>query len=334
MAITFESIKDPYGLGAAGDALGSAFMKKSMMELQQRQQKESEDRQKEEQKKVSGALGQTLQEFMPTQEGESWDQNRVASFMSKALESGASMNDIINTVKLFQSQQKQATPVQTPFAKEMAKTNVGLIKSLGEQGRKAKELLGTWDELDSAIVDPSRFENFALRGLKQLPGASSQYSASDNTISAYGKEIISNFTNMKNLRLTDAKLKWLEGIAPAPWKSMEANKEASAYFKRVAQIQNAYGDIASNMANAYTEAGLDIPTNFEKLLEDAVEPLRKEIDAMYKSRPKESGAESAPVELGSTFNKMPNPKDYEGAEITDSKGNRYVSTGTKWRKVK
>jgi len=43
MAITFESIRDPYGLGAAGNALGGAFMQKSMMGLQKKQ--ETEERQ-------------------------------------------------------------------------------------------------------------------------------------------------------------------------------------------------------------------------------------------------------------------------------------------------
>ncbi len=55
MAITFESIRDPYGLGAAGQAIGGALMQKSMMGLQKRQEEE-------ERLKKGGALKTAIDE--------------------------------------------------------------------------------------------------------------------------------------------------------------------------------------------------------------------------------------------------------------------------------
>lgn len=333
MAITFESIKDPYGLGAAGNAIGGAFLQKALMDRQQNMQLQNEERLRNQQIQNSQTLGTTLNDLMPA-EGQQWDQDRIASFMSQALQNGASIGDIVETIKGLQSQQKTRSNAVTPFTREMAKKNVNLLNSYTENGKVAKEMLSTWDELDKAINDPERSDNTAIRALKNLPGASVTYGAGDQTIANYGKQVITNFTNMKNLRLTDAKLRWLESIAPAPWKSKEANAQASAYFKRFAQIQEAYGDIADNLANSYAEAGLDLPNNFNSLVEKAVEPLRAEIENMYKMSVEQNGNQQKSVEVGSTFNKMPNPKDYEGAEITDSKGTTYRSDGTKWRKVK
>lgn len=333
MAITFESIRDPYGLGAASQAIGNAYLQRSMMDLQQQKQREEEARQRQLLQKGYSALGQTLQEFAPKAPGEIWDESRIANFMSTALESGASMNDIVNAIKAFQTQKKPAA-AQSPFSREMAKKNVKMLEEYREKGQTAKDMLARWDTLDAAINDPERADNIAARTLKSIPGASLTYGPSDQTIQTFAKELITNFSNQKGLRLTDAKLRWLESVAPAPWKSREANQEASAHFKRLAQISEAYGDISSNLSNAYAEAGLDLPPNFDKILDDAIKPLRDEIDQMYKIRDKSQTIGEPQGEIGTTFKKMPDPRKYEGAEITDNKGIKYVSTGTKWRKVK
>jgi len=334
MAITFESIKDPYGLGAAGNSIGGAMMQKALMDSQQKRQLSEEERLRNQQIQNSQTLGTTLKDLMPA-EGQQWDQDRIASFMSQALESGASISDVLSSIKGLESGRPKTTaPAQTPFSRQIGKKNADLLGEYSAQGKTAKNMLSNWDELDTAINDPERFENAAMRSTKMLPGASVAYSPSDQTIATYGKEIITNFTNMKNLRLTDAKLRWLEGIAPAPWKSKEANLQASAHFKRLAQIQEAYGDVASNIANAYVDAGLDVPANYDKLVEEAVEPLREEIDNLYKMSTENSAKQTVEKEIGSKFEKMPDPKQYEGAEIKDSKGNKYISDGTKWSKVK
>lgn len=334
MAITFESIRDPYGLGEAGNAIGDAMMQKSMMEAQQKRKIADEERQRNQQIQNSQTLGTTLKDMMPA-EGQQWDQDRVASFMAQALESGASMNDVLNAVKGLQANKPKASAVaQTPFSKEMSKKNATMLQNYTEEGRTAKTLLSNWDELEKAINDPERTDNAVGRYAKGLPGASVTFGESDQIINTYAKDIIANFTKMKDFRLTDAKLRWLEGIAPAPWKSKEANQQASAHFKKMAQIQEAYGDIANNIANAYIESGIDVPANFGKLIEDAIEPLRDEIDQMYKMSTENAKNPQKTTEVGSKFEKMPNAKDYEGAEITDSKGNRFVSNGTKWSKVK
>lgn len=334
MAITFDSVKDPYGLGQASNAIGGAYMQKALLDSQQQRQRTDEERIRNRQIQDSQTLGTTLRDLQPA-EGQQWDQDRIASFMTQALENGMPISDILSSIKGLEAARPKAQSIQqTTFSKQIGKQNADLLSEYSAQGKVAKNMLSNWDELDKSINDPERFENPAMRSLKMIPGASVNYSPSDQTIATYGKEIITNFTNMKNLRLTDAKLRWLESIAPAPWKSKEANLQASAHFKRMAQIQEAYGDVASNIANAYVNAGLDVPANYDKLVEDAVEPLRQEIDNLYKESTKNSENQPKITEVGSKFDKMPNAKNYEGAEITDSKGNKFVSDGTKWSKVK
>lgn len=334
MAITFESVKDPYGLGAAGSAIGGALMDKAMMDYRQSLQQSETDRLRQQEIDTRTTLGKTLKDFIP-KEGESWDENRLANFMSKALESGASMNDIINSVKALQGNQGKPVP-PSPFMKELGKKNVQLYDKFTEHGRKANEMLGLVPSLEQAINDPERFDNFLYRSAKGLPFADKVYGASDQVMNNFSKEFVSNFSaQMPGLRLTDAKLQWLQGVPPAPWKTKEANQTSLANAKRLLQIQDAYGNTARAIANSYLEAGLDVPPNYEKLVEDAVAPLRKEIDEIYdQSVGKEGKMASGDVEIGQKFKKMPDPKEYEGAEITDSKGNKYVSTGAKWRKVK
>jgi hypothetical protein len=334
MAITFESIKDPYGLGSAGQAIGNASMQRSLMDLQQQKTREEEDRQRGIQQKAYSTLGKTLEEFSPKQPGEIWDDNRTSAFMAKALESGASMTDIMNLIKGMQTQKKSPNVAQTPFTKELAKKNVNLLNKYTDHGRKAKEMLGSVDALQGAVTDPERWDNIAARALKMMPGADLGYGSSDQIMSNFSKEFVTNFSGIEGLRLTDAKLKWIAGVPPSPYKSREANITSLANVERLLQIQDAYGNVARGIANSYLEAGLDVPPNFEKLVEDAIEPLRQEFDDIYNESIKKQKESKPSQDLGETFKKMPDPKEYEGAEITDSKGNKYVSTGTKWRKVK
>lgn len=334
MAITFDSVKDPYGLGQASNAIGGAYMQKALMDSQQQRQRSDEERIRNRQIQDSQTLGTTLRDLQPA-EGQQWDQDRIASFMTQALENGMPISDILSSIKGLEAARPKAQSIQqTPFSKEMGKKNAGLYSSYTDQGRKAKEMLSTMDVVDAAINDPNRADNMASRGLKMLPGAEVAFGEGDQAMANFSKEFVTNFTNMKNLRLTDAKLKWLSNVPPAPWKSKEANIVSSANAKRLLQLQDAYGDVARNIADAYLQAGLDVPTNFEKLVEDAVEPLRQEIDNLYKESTKNSENQPKITEVGSKFDKMPNAKDYEGAEITDSKGNKFVSDGTKWSKVK
>jgi len=334
MAITFESVKDPYGLGAAGNAIGGAYLQRSLMDLQDSKKREAEERLKKQQVGNSQILGQTLQEFMPTEEGQNWDQERIVGFISNALQNGAPVNEVLNAVKGIQPNKSSANPAQTPFTKELAKKNAALLTSYTDQGRKAKEMLNAMEGVDKAILDPERSDNFAARTFKSLPGSEITYGGSDQAMVNFSKEFVTNFSSMSNLRLTDAKLKWLQGVPPAPWKTKEANLVSAANSKRLLQIQQAYGDISRNLADGYLQAGLDVPANFEKLVEDAVEPLREDIDKMYKMSTENGQSQSNSVEVGATFNKMPNAKEYEGAEITDSKGNKFKSNGVKWSKVK
>lgn len=334
MAITFDSIQDPYGLQQAGGVLGQALMQRGMMDRKQKAEIDKENRLIEKQKKYSSALGGALDQFKP-KEGEPWGQVNPMQFMSQALSEGVPISDILTSMKAMQSgQPKSGATANTPFAKKMASANVDFLTNATDAGRKAREMLGTWDKLDASINDPNLSTNLLARGLKTTPLASAFYSPSDQAIATASKEIITNLTNMKGLRLTDAKLKWLEGIAPAPWKTPEANRESSAYFKRILQLQGAYGDIASNMADSYVQAGLDLPHNFEKLVDRAVEPLRNEIDDLYSASTKASSNAEKALEIGATVEKMPPAKGSEGMLIQDDRGQKFRSNGTKWVKEK
>jgi hypothetical protein len=346
MAITFNAPEDPWGMkgiqqgiGTLGQALMQRGQKKqqeaSQVALEQRAQERKladEQRAMEQQKLGSQTLGKTLSEMQP-KEGEQWDQNRVNQFMTQALQQGAPVKDVLESVKSIQAgQPKVGSAANTPFNKQMAKTNVEYLTKTKESGRVAKEMLETWDDLDAAILDPERSSNAVARTLKSTPAASLFYSKSDQILATKAKEVITNFTNMKGLRLSDAKLKWLESIAMSPSKTTEANMEASQYFKRIAQIQNAYGDISSSMADSYAKAGLDLPPNFQQLVDEAVQPLNEEIDALYKNRNKMQSSQEKPLEQGSSVDKMPPPKNNEGMLIEDDKGQKYRSNGTKWIK--
>ena len=78
MAITFESIKDPYGLGAAGQAIGQAAMQRSMMGLQKRQQDEERLRR-------GGALQKAIEDA--SKPGATFE-DKIGAFQQYAVETG------------------------------------------------------------------------------------------------------------------------------------------------------------------------------------------------------------------------------------------------------
>jgi hypothetical protein len=292
---------------------------------------DAENRKRQQGIDQSTTLGKSLAEAFP--EGTEINEQSINNFAIKALQGGSSIDDISTAIKTFQDSKRQKAVPPTQFGKESAKSNVKFLQTTSEAGKRADELLGQWDELDKAIDDPSRSDNLITRGFKALPGAQYTYGNSDQIIAQNAKELITNFTNLKGIRLSDAKLKWLESIAPQPWKSREANRESSSFFKRMAQIQSAYHKIANGLAQQYEQAGIDLPSNFIQLVEEAVAPLQQEIDEAYKNRSKDSQS-GASFSLNQTIDQMPSAKGNEGMEITDDKGKVFRSDGVRWKKVK
>lgn len=108
MAITFESIQDPYGIGQAGSFLGQALLQRAMEARNEQFQIAKEQRAQDQQKQYGSAVAGSIKKFQPNSPGESWDDQRLTGFMVDALESGAPFRDVLSTMRGLTQQDESA----------------------------------------------------------------------------------------------------------------------------------------------------------------------------------------------------------------------------------
>jgi len=99
MAITFESIQDPYGIGQAGSVLGQALLQRVMEARNEQSQIAKEQRAQNLQKQYGSAVAGSIKKFQPNFPGEGWDDQRLTGFMVDALESGTPFRDVLSTMR-------------------------------------------------------------------------------------------------------------------------------------------------------------------------------------------------------------------------------------------
>lgn len=334
MPITFQSIDDPYGIRAGGSALAQAMMQKNMENLQNRRQIEAEQRQQAflkekearalEQNKVRGsALASALDNYT----GENKEEFDALSFMKNALNAGASVEDVMNASRMMASKTSAKAAPKTQYEQVQAKDNMKYLSHIRQQAQTANDLLRVWPDLEKAINDPS-LENqsdltrmYKAAAAKMPIGQGVTLNEPEQAIASYSKQIITGITDLKGIRLSDAKLKWLANATVEVGKTPEANRKAAQINKDFLQIQSLRAPIAEQIIRNNDN---EIPAN----IQEQVEGKLSEIADQYieQNMKMDKGA------VGGELEKMPPAKGNKGMEIEDESGNVFVSDGERWKK--
>lgn len=234
--------------------------------------------------------------------------------------------------KLQASANKPLNPKgsQSAYDKEREKNTAKFVSTALENGRQAREVLDELPAVEKAIREEGKSKGFFGRALNYLPGASLWYNKNEALIDGVSKTIVTDFTNMKGLKLTDQKLNWLRGVMFSPWKTMQANLESLGYIRRLLEIKAKYGDEVSKIEQEYRSKNEPIPSNIDSIVESRVHNLARECDNILT----EAANNGVSVGVGSQLEEMPDAKGSKGMLIKDSNGKKYRSDGFKWVMVK
>lgn len=331
MPIYFESPKDRYGIGAAGTIIGQALMQKNLEELQNRRQIEGEERKTVQQRALAQEKGTILSKALEgadltTPEG-------ITSFMKNYSTLGGDIDpvDLIKTMaqERIANLKPANQPKPTILQKKEQEAAADYITNARREGAHASQMLRELPQLEQAINSPQLADqNFLNRFLtaqaQKLPGGGALLNDQEQTIASFGKTLVTDLSNLKGLRLTDAKLRWLENAVPGVGKSPEANKRAFQIVRDIYQVRAAVPQIIEQIIQ---ENGGEAPNNIElKVNERIGEVLSKYIDEQpdFKGGKKET----------QSFEKFPSASEYSGKKIKDTEsGAIYQSDGKNWKKV-
>lgn len=355
MPITFESPKDRFGIGAAGSILGNALMQKNLENLQNQRQLEQEGRQDtrflgreelqnqrqlemeqrkiQQQKEMASQKGSILSQALEgadlsTPEG-------MVAFAQKLTQSGLELDplDFIKTLSAERiAQNKPANqPKPSIFQKKEQEAAADWVNQVRDQGVQAQQMLKDLPQLKEAIYSPTlENQSFLNRWGTSLANKAGIGGAIMNdpeqVIATYGKSLVTDLSNLKGLRLTDTKLRWLENAVPAVGKTPEANKRAYQIVEDLYKVRAAMSGVVDQIIQ---ENGGEPPPNIQSLVGEQISQV---LNDYIEQQPdfKDGNKKEA-----QGFDSLPSASEYKGVKIKDNKTDGfYKSDGKTWKKVK
>lgn len=345
MPITFESPRDRFGIGAAGSILGNALMQKNLeqlqnqrqLELEQRQDQrilEAEQRKIQQQQQLSQQKGTLLSNALEgadlsTPEG-------MVAFAQKLSQSGGEIDPLeflktLTSERIAMNKPSSSQPKPSIFDKKQQEAAADYIIRARQEGASASQLLRELPQLEQAINSPELADqNFLNRFItaqaQKLPGGGALLNDQEQTIASFGKTLVTDLSNLKGLRLTDAKLRWLENAVPGVGKSPEANRRAFQIVKDIYQVRAATPQIIDQIIQ---ENNGTTPNDIETIVGQRIgDVLSKYID----EQPDFKNGKGKEAQL---FEQLPSASKYKGKRIQDEEtGSIFESNGTNWKKVK
>jgi hypothetical protein len=349
MAITFESVKDPYGLGAAGNAIGQASIQSAMMNRQKNQETE-------ERKKRGGALelaladaskpNATFQDKIGAFQkyaAQTGDTQSVAPFLKQLL-SEASKQDESQAALDFLRNQGQEIPESKPGQK---------LPSSGFLGQYAKSLKSEY-EPESEKIEAKRTADVADRVVSDYEGAEASKNRLIGMRAAAKSGQLPTPAMVKTLDFLGVPLGVLSNpLAEGYEKSLnDYIKDVGKYFPgtiRVAEIE-AYMKSIPSLLNS--DAGKEIVIENTQLINDLKEanyeaykdilkenggkkPQNLDIEILEKTREKRnetSDKVKQNFERAISMTKFPTQKVKKGTPLTPNIALKYLGRAGNDRK--
>ncbi len=235
----------------------------------------------------------------------------------------------------------KATPKVITGSKEQNKRIDENIKS----GKKARNLLLEAPKYKEAIDNLGKEGASTWKRLLSIvPGGAPLvdkfFSKDEQTINTITKESILKSGDLQGLRLTDYKLRYIEGAMPSPLKSYEANVAAYDIWKKRLELAAKVEDVQTELIRELEAKGMkNLPSDFDAQLEERVNAagLNDELDVLVERSRKAVDEEDYKIpeeKQESTTQKLeqqyPAAK-YDGKTIkVDATGKLYVSKNGKW----
>lgn len=238
--------------------------------------------------------------------------------------------DPAEILKSLSSQQTNANkasanPKLSIYQKKAQEATADYIIKSNEDADIANASLREFSDLRQAInSDKLKKQTVIGRAvsstLQSTPLAGVILSPEEQTISTKGKQIITDFTNLKGIRLTDAKLKWLENATPKIGKTVEANNRAADIIENLLELKSKTPEIIQAI----------IEKNGGEPPDDLILQVNKVLGTVLNDY-----IDSQPdFGKGQSFEKMPPAKEYKGRILNNGEGKRYKSDGKGWKEIK
>ena len=263
----------------------------------------------------------------------------IKQFFSQAASRNIKI-DPIEMVKLSQTAQAnqlKKTPLSDVQKAEL-KDNQKWVTEQKNKGFQAGTFLQRLPELEQAISSPELTNQWDItRYSKQLlsatPLGEKIYNTPEQTLASFNKEMVTALSDLKNIRLTDSKLRWISGAVPAPGKSVEANKEAFRIQKDILTLQSQVPKLIDLIIE---ENNGVIPNDIRQQVNDR---LADTIASYVENQPdfKENTNKASSNQIETTPNNMnsfPPAKGNQGRKVKNNEtGVTYISDGKKWTKI-
>lgn len=210
-----------------------------------------------------------------------------------------------------------------------------------EKGLKARKLLIEAPKLKQAI------ESLGKEGRSKIamtasyvPGignklAETVWGENEQTINSIVKESLLKSGDLAGLRLTDYKLRYLEGAMPSPYKTKEANEAAYDIWERTQKLAVELQNVQNEFIKELQEQGIKtLPVDYDLQLQERLdkEGLNKELDNLVNDAKKVPENEASAKQTG--LKSMPPASEAKGRTLkNDQTGQLYKSNGKTWEPV-
>ncbi len=210
-----------------------------------------------------------------------------------------------------------------------------------EKGLKARKLLLEAPKLKQAIQNLGKEgRSIITQSLSNIPvigreAAEKTFGANEQTINSIVKESLLKSGDLAGLRLTDYKLRYLEGAMPSPYKTLEANEAAYDLWEKTQQLSVKLQEEQNKFIKELQGLGRKtLPVDYDLQLQERLDKagLNKELDNLVEEAKK--APENPEAEKRTGLKSPPPAEENKGKKIKDDKtGQVYKSNGKTWEPI-
>lgn len=256
MVILLQNDTLGQGIGQAASALGSALQQRGMQQQKLNLAEKERERQEQAQLNQIGALQQAFEAI----ESDSDPADQFSALLGALKQANVPLdpNTALNFYKTFGDvTKKRASEGQrTPEERTTFKENQKLLAGIAADAKTASNLMQNLDTIEGAIesgnISGPGLKGKSKRVARWLTGKGAP--PEEQTLDTERKNAILALGDLKGIRLTDTKLRFIEDSLFNPEKSLDQNREAFRLYKQALKQRVDY----LNKARELTKENEDI----------------------------------------------------------------------------